>query len=378
MTPAEGEQHPDKKGKTSCKPTQDHSVSPAALELKGHWAPENVQLINKRLQPTLGANQIVEYVAIFDFDNTCIYRDVGKAVFRHQLHQLRYKISPDQLTELFPPGIDYLDGKPLQAVIDSILSAYKKLWPLISSNQQEQARELREYEIFTALILWFADRARKEKRLGPQYALPFLTKLLAGHSIEELYQLTSEVLTTTTQEPLTTVQVETTLPEPIGKIRASYDNGLQVQPEMISLILALQQRGIKCYVVSASTEWLVEAAVKHLGFNLPKENIFGIRVELDGDNILTTADVDHYPVTFRQGKAEVIKRHIKGRPIFVAGDADTDYEMLLLPEVAIRLIINHNTTGLISSLYEDPRFILQGIDTATGRFRPHRETITTK
>ena len=66
----------------------------------------------------------------------------------------------------------------------------------------------------------------------------------------------------------------------------------------------------------------------------------------------------------------------EGFEVLVAGDADTDYEMLTLPEVDIRLLVNRNQTGLISTLYQDPRILLQGLDQATGRFRPFRESKT--
>ncbi|MDR2548819.1 MAG: hypothetical protein LBD10_01240 [Desulfobulbus sp.] len=61
--------------------------------------------------------------------------------------------------------------------------------------------------------------------------------------------------------------------------------------------------------------------------------------------------------------------------MLVAGDADTDYEMLTLPEVDIRLLLNRRQRGLIATLYEDRHVLVQGLDLATGRFRPARESI---
>ncbi len=164
--------------------------------------------------------------------------------------------------------------------------------------------------------------------------------------------------------------------EPLGPIQASHPLGLQPHPEMLSLMHRLQGLGIDCAILSASTEWLVEEAARLLGFPVAPERIFGIRVALDARGRLTTGDPDDYPVTYRQGKAEVIRRFLPGRPVLVAGDADTDYEMLTLPEVDIRLLVNRNQSGLISTLYQDPRILLQGLDQATGRFRPFRESKT--
>jgi len=139
----------------------------------------------------------------------------------------------------------------------------------------------------------------------------------------------------------------------------------------------LAQQGVERYVISASTEWLVEGAAQWLGFPVAADHIFGIRVRLDDGERLGIGDPEAYPTTFRQGKAEIIRRWIEGTPVLVAGDADTDFEMLTLPGVAIRLLINRRQTGLISTLYQDPSILLQGLDLTTGRFRPSRESVGT-
>nr|WP_275888418.1 haloacid dehalogenase-like hydrolase [Desulfobulbus alkaliphilus] len=144
---------------------------------------------------------------------------------------------------------------------------------------------------------------------------------------------------------------------------------------MDDLMRMLAQAGIDSYVISASTEWLVAEAIQQLGFPVPEERIFGIRVRIDDQGLLTADNVADYPVTFREGKAEIIRRFIARPLILVAGDADTDYEMLTLPDVPVRILINRNQPGLISSLYQDPRILLQGLDLRSGRFRPHRESI---
>ena len=136
----------------------------------------------------------------------------------------------------------------------------------------------------------------------------------------------------------------------------SYEQGLQPFSEMRTLIDWLTSVGVECHIVSASTDWLVKASAKKLGFTVLPENIYGIRVALEENEVLSEQEQPGYPVTFREGKVEVIERFIQARPIMVAGDADTDYEMLTLPDVPVRLIINRLQTGIISSLYTDSRF----------------------
>ena len=341
-----------------------------------NWYPENLAQIDRSLAAIVARGPAERPMAVFDFDNTCVFRDVGQAVFFHQLSGLRYRIRPEELAGLLPATQADLDGRPMGAVIDTLVTSYRRLWPMIEAGEAEAARQLPDAGLFAALLLWFTDRARRDERLGPRYVLPFMGKLLAGYDLAGLRRFAAEVVHAAQGEPL----VETTLTweaaEPLGRIQASHPLGLQPHPEMLTLMHRLQGLGIDCAILSASTEWLVEEAARLLGFPVAPERTFGIRVALDARGRLTTGDPDDYPVTYRQGKAEVIRRFLPGRPVLVAGDADTDYEMLTLPEVDIRLLVNRNQSGLISTLYQDPRILLQGLDQATGRFRPFRESKT--
>jgi phosphoserine phosphatase len=359
------------------KPSENEMQQQTADSLAeaGNWFPENLALLKNRLRAIAAKNTPMKPVAVFDFDNTCVFRDVGQAVFRLQLINLQYRLSPDQLAELLPIHQSTIGGKPIDAVISTLMHAYRQLWPLIANKKQQEARLLPEYRLFTTLLMWFTDKARKDERLGPRYVLPFMGKLLAGYSLPDLRQFAAEAVTTAMTEPLVEATLTAQAPEPLGLIEATYLLGLHAHPEMNALMHMLQNQGVTCYVVSASTEWLVEEAARLLGFPVTADQIFGIRVGLDAQGQLTTQDPDAYPITFREGKADIIRQFIKGTLVLVAGDADTDFEMLTLPEVPIRLLINRNQVGLISTLYQDPRILLQGLDQQTGRFRPFRESL---
>ena len=71
----------------------------------GNWLPENYARIQEalaRLAAGQGGAGTRALCAVFDFDNTCIFRDIGQAVFRVQLLELRYRISPETLALLIP------------------------------------------------------------------------------------------------------------------------------------------------------------------------------------------------------------------------------------------------------------------------------------
>ncbi|MBM9536015.1 haloacid dehalogenase-like hydrolase [Desulfobulbus alkaliphilus] len=359
------------------KPRQNemHRQPADSISEPRNWHPGNLSTIRGTIQEHILGSGRQEAVAVFDFDNTCIFRDVGQAVFRYQMLHLRYRIPPGAFAALLPDREIHLTGRPLAVITTALIDAYEYLWAFIGSGEQDKARLTTEYRLFTTLLLWFADQARRDERLGPSYVLPFMGKMLAGHSLTDLRALAREVLTATTAEPLTKQTLTMDLPAPLGHIAASYSQGLHAHREMDDLMRMLAQAGIDSYVISASTEWLVAEAIQQLGFPVPEERIFGIRVRIDDQGLLTADNVADYPVTFREGKAEIIRRFIARPLILVAGDADTDYEMLTLPDVPVRILINRNQPGLISSLYQDPRILLQGLDLRSGRFRPHRESI---
>ena len=343
----------------------------------GDWFPANHCVLNDWLGDLQNHPDRHSMVAVFDFDNTCTYRDVGNAVFRFQLAGLCFRLPPDQLGKIFSDrNRGSTEDNPFAAAERRILSLYEILWPFIGGDKlQEKSLFAAEHNEFKDLFFWYCREARGANSSGPLYTLPLMSRLLAGYTTDEVEHLTIQALISAQQEH---IAVES------RSMVTHYDSlntitpieiatGLQVHCEIIDLMGQLQRCGIRSCIVSASTEWVVKAAVKHLGFPVAQEDIFGIRVQLGGDVLTTTLEVN-YPITYRTGKVKVINEIICATPIMIAGDAITDYEMLNIPDVPMRLIINHNKSGLISTLYDDPRFLLQGLNTVTGTFRSHRET----
>ena len=359
-------------------PTSSSSPSAqaaASADDTGNWFPENLARINQRLAKIAAHPPLAKPVAVFDFDNTCIFRDVGQAVFCYQLQHLHYRLIPEQLAAILPRPEGQLAGLPLNVIVTTLVDTYRTLFPLLIADRHAQAMQLPQARLFTALLLWFTAQARKDERLGPLYVLPFMTKLLAGFTTDELRFLAMDVVQAAGAEPLDEATLAVEAPAPIGHIETCYPRGLHPYPEMLALMRRLAGLGIERYVISASAEWLVEGAARWLGFPVELDHVFGIRVRLDMGEVVTISDPLDYPVTYREGKTEIIRRWIDARPVLVAGDADTDYEMLTLPEVDIRLLLNRQQPGLIASLYEDQQVLVQGLDLTTGRFRPARESI---
>ena len=347
-----------------------------AQECPGNWCPENYARIREALGclPEGGG----PLAAVFDFDNTCVFRDIGQAVFRAQLADLRFRIAPETLAALIPEngpdGDPALEGRPWTGLRAAALEHYRTLWPYIQTGRIAEAQATPAYPAFTALLYWLAASARRSEALGPRYVLGLLARLQAGHRLSELREFCADVLNRALAEPLAEAEFAARLPEPLGVIAAAYPTGFAPFADMRDLMRVLQARGVACSVVSASSEWLVRTAAPLLGFPLAPDHIFGVRANMAGDLVLPE-DAPDYPITWRAGKNEVIDRFIRRRPWLVAGDADTDYDMLTRPDAELRLVINRRLGGRIAELYRRPDILVQGIDLERGCFCPSRETV---
>ncbi len=338
------------------------------------WYPDNLRVIETVINKLTQSCLTKDPVAVFDFDNTCIFRDIGQAVFRYQCSYFRFRLSPEQFAGFLPQKNIALHGRPLQEITARLGNLYSYLWQTLSE-QPAPPSSLVELKQFSILLQWFVQQARKDEQLGAPCVLLFLCNLLAGFSVTELKCLADEVIDQVSKETLVSEQETIILDDPVGIISVSYEKGLKPFPEIQTLMRWLTGRGVRCLVISASTSWLVEQAVKRFDFPVDMHDVYGIRCQLTPEDILTPNLPENYPVTYRQGKADIINRFINKTPLLVAGDADTDYEMLTLPDVPLKLIVNRNQRGLIRSLYERSDYLLQGVDRKTGRFRPFRETV---
>jgi phosphoserine phosphatase len=159
----------------------------------------------------------------------------------------------------------------------------------------------------------------------------FLTRLLAGYTVDEVEELSCRAFVSALYEPVGVERKTVRCSDAIGSVEVVRATGLQVQREIVDLMNQLRLAGIHCSIVSASTEWIVKAAVLFFDFPVEEENIFGIRVRLTTKNVLSSELPGNYPVTYRKGKVTIINKFLEKQPILVAGDAETDFEMLTMP-----------------------------------------------
>ena len=188
---------------------------------------------------------------------------------------------------------------------------------------------------------------------------------------------------------------------PDGQVSVQVPKGMAITPEMKELYAALREAGFDVYICSASYEEMVEAVAcnEKYGLNLPKENVFGIRLEPGSDECIHAVGAKGYPQPYHQGKVDCIKEYIAsshgGRgPALVAGDSNGDYAMLTsFPDMKRGLIVNclrkGDIAGLTASAIADtsaidlkfrtvPLYVVQGRNPDSLCFIPSPESLPVK
>lgn len=102
------------------------------------------------------------------------------------------------------------------------------------------------------------------------------------------------------------------------------DGTLALRPEVIELMDHLRSSGWDVWVVTASAERIVQRFAPQYG--VPPEQVVGMFLAENADGTLASALSG--PITYRQGKVDAIAQRIGKPPVFAAGDAMTDFEML--------------------------------------------------
>jgi hypothetical protein len=144
-------------------------------------------------------------VAVFDWDDTSIFGDVGVATFSHQLDHLALRLAPEDLAELLPESVEGIEelegGLSLADVRADILEAYAVLWPSIEAGNVERVRGSPEHRSFRAKVGWLYQALEATAGIGPTFAYPWLPTWLAGFTRAEVHEMAMEALEAASGEP---------------------------------------------------------------------------------------------------------------------------------------------------------------------------------
>lgn len=295
-------------------------------------------------------------VAVFDWDNTVIKNDIGDGTMFWMLRN-------DAILQ--PPAGDWSDTSRFltPAAVEALSAAcgeHPPGAPLPTSTDLDCADEiLAIYEDRTTASgnpAWL-DEGYDHRRIVP--SLAWAAQIQAGHTAGQVREMVGRA-------------IDEYLAAPQGtRIRVGSREGLcgwiRIYPQIADLIETLQGNGFDVWVVSASPEPSVQAFAKRVGIRA--DRVIGIRVLTDEQGRLThrlagcgseAAGSDRI-MTYKEGKRCFIAQEIFGdqtdgaaaraadparRPTFVAGDAQTDVDMLL-DAAGLRLVIDRQRAELM-------------------------------
>lgn len=295
-------------------------------------------------------------VAVFDFDNTLIRNDIGTASAWHLL-ATDGLVAPADWAAASP----WLTPEATDA-LGAACSEHPAGETLPTSSDVDCGR---------VLLSIYADRTTPDGspafdgrhdhlRLKPRSA--WWASVLAGQTPAELERKVDRVIDAALAAEVGALVV------PMGSAASPggrpADAWIRIDERNADLLRTLQAAGFDVWVVSASPHHVVVPFAARLG--VPRTHVVGVRTLTDADGLLTpqlagcgpVADGGNSLMTYREGKRCWINKAIFGddgpsaiepgprRPLFVAGDATTDLEMLL-DASALRLVVDRHKPELM-------------------------------
>lgn len=215
--------------------------------------------------------------AVFDFDNTCIVNDVGDAIFSylsgHQLLRDRELLGEADMSPAYHERVYHANYALLEA--GKTKAAYMLNARLFSGFTPGEA------EAITLAAL-----TEEGTRLG--------SKMLYGHHIER---------------------------------------GIVPRREILAIMDYLRNKGVVIWIISATPEPAIRAAMKHFGI---VGNVVGSRSVMH-DGIYASELIE--PLSMFEGKVECIRAYVDPTraPLLVAGDSMSDLPMLEIADVKIAI-----------------------------------------
>ncbi len=330
-----------------------------------NWIARNYLLLSRFIDTVQRGD-----IAIFDWDNTCIFGDIGEAVLRHQALHLQFKFTPERLRTIIPDRVQGIDrvlvnghSLPLPEIKERITTAFEKIcgrpWPEVSASAA--------YRDFSVGLLALNRGFEETPGIGCEFAYPWTVNFLQGFSPDGVRRLAAEVIDNELRAAIRDRSRRGSRKDFLYRWTA----GVRPFPEMADLARHLQNAGCRIIVSTASNPLIVETMMQRTGFEA--EKVIGMAAHME-DGILQGAPSTGQALNFGPGKTENLKRLLGAEPVFVAGDSDGDYDMLTAyPGTRLKLLIRRAQPGNVACLYQkalagDRGYLLQDVDQAAGRF----------
>ncbi len=275
-------------------------------------------------------------VAVFDWDNTVIYNDIGAATVRWMIEHGLVRQPPDADWARTSRYLTEAAAQALAAACGADVPPGERLPTDTDADCARALLGLYDGGELPAGAPAFAGYDHRRLRGTTSWQQVLLT----GYTPDEARAIAASVLEAHLGAPLGATRT-------VGGVEVA--GSIRVQEPVRRLITVLQANGFDIWVVSASPQPVVEAAASLVG--VEPDRVIGIRAVLDADgrysyDLQGCGDVatgENSVLTYIEGKRCWINQVIYGlegreafraqrepslRPAIVAGDATTDVDML--------------------------------------------------
>ena len=354
----------------------------------GRWVPKNKEVLEKLIEENKNQGNYV----VFDWDYTSIYQDTQESLFRYQIDHLIFKMTPMEFSKAIRKDIpldnfadEYKNVKGEKINITKIGNdldkTYKFLYDNYISNKKmslEEIQKTEEFKDFRGKLAFLYEAIGGS--FSHDIAYPWVLYLFEGMTKAEAQALAKEANDFSIGNKLGKYTLESSdvLLGEAGKISYKYNSGLRTQPETANLFHEFEKNGITVYIVSASLQDIVQvfATNKAYGYNLKPENVYGMRLEMNGDKYVAEYK-RNYPQTQTKGKVTIINTYLKAKhngkdPLLVAGDSGGDTNMLKeYPGTKVLLLMKRK--GKLDDVAKDSRALIQYRNEITGLLDPEKQ-----
>ena len=352
---------------------------------EGRWVPENKEILSKLIDDNKNQGNYV----VFDWDYTSIYQDTQENLFRYQIDNLKFDMTPKEFAKAirkdipldnFAKGYENAKGEKINItkIGNDLDKRYAFLYENYIKNKKmslDEIKKTEEFKDFRGKLAFLYEAIGGT--FSHDIAYPWVLYLFNGMTKEEVQKLAKEANDYGIGDKLGKYTIESSdkLLGEAGKIVYEYKSGLRTQPEIANLFHEFQKNGIEVYIVSASLEDIVKvfASDKSYGYNLKPENVYGMRLEMNKDKYLSQYKKG-YPQTQTKGKVETINKFLKPKhggkdPILVAGDSGGD-ENMLTEYKGTKVLLLMKRKGKLDDVAKDKRALIQRRNEQTGLLVP--------
>jgi phosphoserine phosphatase len=339
------------------------------MKLKpGNWSERNFNALNALLAGVRPGE-----IAVFDWDNTCIFNDIGEALLRRMVFDLAFRLDARAMAATVPDaingiGVIRLNGRPysLKKMKQAVFAAYERLKQDPSSIRRDGVDE--DYRAFTSGLLALNRALEETPGIGCEFAYPWVNTLLQGLTPDELDGIAAGVIAGELRQPLRRRSVQ----DPQRRWRYDWMDGIRLYPEMRDLAACWRERGGRVVISTASFRKLVERMIALTAF--PCRQVIGMELALAGGRFGGGLKPGLRP-NLGKGKVANILSRLAGEPVLAVGDSSNDFEMLTaFPATRLRLVFDRHAPGRIRELVRRARkgeagWLAQGIDRRHGALK---------